>query len=455
MAFMKHLWVVILPVLLAVALPFTAVIMFPYHSCDIEIFSTWADCIWRGRAVNGVCEQFHINYPSIGISASAGVMQLLSWFGFEGHFRMRAQPFRMVAAVVDSVNIFLFLALLRVIGVRFAEWWTLLFAVLPSSRVGGAMFGQIDGVSQLFLSLGFLCAHQGWRVLDTKGEFVRAQLWLFGVGASLICAVFTKQLVVFTAPVLGFLFLFLCYKSFKAGARLWSLVLGVSLLLVALFVSDRLFPVPDGFSGSILLYSLLAGSGHGGEISNNGFNVFTLLSAPPLAKSNQWHHFFDLFGARVMGIPMYIGLVLFSVTNIIALISLRSLLRSSAPVDATTGTVAALAMAAFLNLSMNVFLTGTHERYLYHYGFFIVPGLLWLRSRREVSGVVLALVFAHLIIYGLFVFSVIGPLPPILRSISSQRGLTLVTLLVCLAALAGVVRAATDCRARGSYKSGS
>ena len=199
----------------------------------------------------------------------------------------------------------------------------------------------------------------------------------------------------------------------------------------------------------VVLPIMLAGSGHGGEISNNGFNIFTLLSLPPSAKSDQWYPFFNLFGVRVSGLPMYIGPILFTVANLAAVLSLRCLLKSLVRVDATTGTVAALAMAAFLNLSMNVFLTGTHERYLYHYGFFMVPCLLWLRSKRKVSLSVLAITLAHLTIYGLYVFSVIGRLPPIVGIVSSQRVLTMATLLICIAALVGLIKAALYCRIRG------
>ena len=186
MGFTKHFCVVVLPILLAVAIPFVAVTTFRNYSCDIDIFATWADCVWNGRAVNGVCERFRINYPSVGIFFSAGVMQLLSWVGFEGPFQVRAQPFRLVAAAVDSINILLFVTMLRALRVRFAELWTLLFAVLPSSRVGGAMFGQIDGVSQLFLSLGFLSAHQAWSVLDMKERLGRVHVWLLVLSTSIL-----------------------------------------------------------------------------------------------------------------------------------------------------------------------------------------------------------------------------------------------------------------------------
>ena len=454
MGFTKHFCVVVLPIMLAVAIPFVAVNTFRNYSCDIEIFATWADCVWNGRAVNGVCERFRINYPSVGIFFSAGVMQILSWVGFEGPFQVRAQPFRLVAAAVDSINILLFMAMLRALRVRFAELWTILFAVLPSSRVGGAMFGQIDGVSQLFLSLGFLSAHQAWSVLDMKERLGRVHVWLLVLSTSILCAVSTKQLVVFTIPVLGILFLHLCHKTVRAGCRIWPLALGVSIVVLALSISDRLFPVPNGFGGSVMLYSLLAGSGHGGEISNNGFNIFTLLSLPPSSKSGQWYPFFNLFGVRVSGLPMYIGPILFTVANLAAIFSLRCLLKSLARVDATTGTVAALAMAAFLNLSLNVFLTGTHERYLYHYGFFVVPCLLWLRSKRKVSLSVLAITLAHLTIYGLYVFSVIGRLPSIMGIVSSQRVLTMATLVICIVALVGLVKAALYCRTRGPSQVG-
>jgi hypothetical protein len=151
---------------------------------------------------------------------------------------------------------------------------------------------------------------------------------------------------------------------------------------------------------------------------------------------------------------MYIGPILFTVANLAAVLSLRCLLKSLARVDATTGTVAALAMAAFVNLSMNVFLTGTHERYLYHYGFFVVPCLLWLRSKRKISGAVLAITLAHLCIYGLYVFSVIGRLPPIMGIVSSQRVLTVATLVICISALGGLIKAAVYSRTRAPSQVG-
>jgi hypothetical protein len=74
------------------------------------------------------------------------------------------------------------------------------------------------------------------------------------------------------------------------------------------------------------------------------------------------------------------------------------------PSQLTTGV---LAVAALCNLFMNTVLAGTHERYLYHYGFFIFPVLCVLTQKRIISRFVPLVCLTHFSIYGIFVFSLI------------------------------------------------
>lgn len=430
--------------LLALAIPFIAVTRLRGYSCDIEIFDAWATCVWSGGVVNGVCQKFHINYPSIGILSSAGVMWALSSAGFVGEFRARALPFREVLAVVDAANLILFFALLRALRIRFAAWWTLAFSLLPSTRAGSAMFGQIDGVSQFFLSLGFLCLNRAWSAFDSAGLKQRGNTWLLLLAATILTALSVKQLVVFTVPVLAVGFGYLLYRSVRRFGPPWGLAAAILMLLGILSALDRIFPVPTGYFGSVMLYSLGEGSGHGKAISNNGFNIFTLLPTHQSSSSTNWYPFLTIGGFRVLGIPLYNGIVLFLCFNAIALWCLSRLAAPFKSLDATRGTLLCLALASSLNISMVVFLTGTHERYLYHYGFFIIPCVLWLFDQGRIRGVTVALITGHLIVYGLFVYSKIGHLSPTLRLFSSQRLILFATLGMCLGGLIRLVAAARD-----------
>jgi hypothetical protein len=250
----------------------------------------------------------------------------------------------------------------------------------------------------------------------------------------------TKQLVIFSLPVLVLGGGYLWYQVAKRFAHPRGVYVTIPFIFTILIALDRMFPVPPGYLGSMMMYSVGAGSRHGREIGNNGFNIFTLLPAHPSSPSDQWYPFFTLWGGQVSGIPLYIGAALFLICNLWVVWCVYRLVRPLGSIDATRATVAALAVAAFLNLSMNVFLTGTHERYLYHYGFFVMPCVLWLLGQGRVGLSVVAIVAAHLTVYGFFVYSKIGRLSSFLVPLSSQILIVTTTLFLCVMSLVRLVQ---------------
>jgi heptose-I-phosphate ethanolaminephosphotransferase len=394
-----------LPLAGAVVVPFITLWLFPgVRSWDIHTFAGWMKCL---GAADGPpyspCLPDPINYPSVGLYLSAGVMLFLQKLGCAP--QEISVFYQRFLAGIDSLNLLAFYLLLRGLGIRWAAWWTLIFSFLPSTRAGASLWVQIDSVTQLFMTLAFLCALRGLTAVD-RSAFGRAQRYLFGLGVMISCAMLPKQLAVFALPPLLIVLMLLGYRLARR-ARAWKVVLNLAGLLILMVVLDQSFPAPPGNFGSGFFYALTSGSNHAGILSAHGANLFSLLPGDPARSSLTPIHLFSFRGLTMYGIPLFLGIGWFvGLSAVFFLCGLR-LAWANRPLSPRGHILYTLTFAAFLSVLMNTVLAGTHERYMYHYGFFVFPVLLSLVSISRAYGQILIVSTFHLMTYGLFVYQIL------------------------------------------------
>lgn len=391
-----------LPLVVSALVPWLTLTLFPrVRSWDVQTFLGWMKCLAADQGpVYTPCFPDPINYPSVGLYLSAGVMLFFQKLGF-GPNEISVLYQRFLAGV-DSLNLLVFYLLLRGLGIRVAAWCTLAFSLLPSTRAGASLWVQIDSVTQLFFTSGFLFALRGLTAID-RDALGKAQRYLLGLGVMISCASLTKQLSIFALPPLALLFISLTYRVGQRATKPRIALILIGILALA-FSLDQAFPTPPGYYGSGVLYVLSTGSKHANILSANGGNLFSLLPGDPSRSSLDFTPLISLWGLTVRGIPRYLGIGWFiGLSTIFFLCGLR-LAAVNRPLSPRGHTLYSLTFAAFLSLLMNTVLTGTHERYMYHYGFFVLPVLLTLVTLSLAYYQILLLVVIHLCIYGLFVY---------------------------------------------------
>ena len=412
-------------IVLGLLAPFLAV--FAVHSFsggDFGGFDRWSECLWRGDGslYGGGSDA---NYPVVGIFAGPGVVGTLRHL-VHAHDPL-VVPFRYYLAAVSGLVFLLMGALGRLMDSR--RPWLLAFIVIavPSSWAGGPVWCQIVGVTQLFLFASLLAYGYAWRATG-RGRLTPAIMWLALGQMSCWLSILTKQLSIFSVP-----WLFLCsliaalqlaarwrLRGAAAAALSFAATVGIAALI------DRVLHVPDGFHGSSLAYIWLGGgSDHGSRISNNGFNVWMLLgrdmassSLTPFARLHWNDLCFELA-------PQACGKVLFLLSSVVFFVlflrnlggwkRLRGMLRGFREVELPALLIDLCLAIGLQNLAANVWLTGTHERYMYHGYFFLLLACVRLWQRPRSLGVrTPAILIACASCYAGFVMAQISSLPSLL-----------------------------------------
>ncbi|MBN2002835.1 MAG: hypothetical protein JXA21_05720 [Anaerolineae bacterium] len=374
-----------------------------YHHWDLNAFWKWSQQWDRGwRDVYRNCRE--CNYPIVGMAGSAGVMSRLGDNAGEAIAR-----FRIVLAVVDGLNVLLLFGLFRKLAVPNAAFWAGIVGLLFSSWTGGALWGQIDGILQCFILLTLF-----WMVSNTqKPQNPLRRMLLLLVGSALMaCALLTKQLALFSLPSLGLLLATIVVFS----ARNWrsaalTLALAGVCLVACLLVADVFLRLPAPYR-SHLYYIFKTGSDQGDEIARNGFNLWIFLGRPMRSSSHVAIFLKAATPLAAILTPYNVGFFLFSATNLILgasqLLFLRTrFLKGETAPDRET-LLSLILHLALVNLSFNVFLTGTHERYLYHFYPYAILACLGLKAySHRFSNTTLGLLIAGAVLYGLFVLGVL------------------------------------------------
>jgi peptidoglycan/LPS O-acetylase OafA/YrhL len=102
-------------------------------------------------------------------------------------------------AIFDALNFMLVWLIARALKLKYALGLSLLIAVLPSSWVGGALWDQIDDVSQFFLLASVFCFIAVTRSNPKKLRWNSVACLSLGMFA-LVTFVLTKQLAIFSLP---------------------------------------------------------------------------------------------------------------------------------------------------------------------------------------------------------------------------------------------------------------
>lgn len=393
-----------LVVLLAMLLPFLIIRSFPkfFHGSDVDDFWRWSQgwaAGWQSVYIN--CER--CNYPFLGTLLSGGVM---SWIDIENFLHL-ASRFRYYLALVDALNILVIWFILMKMRVRNAPLWAGLIGLLPSSWLGSSVWGQIDGIGQLLILAFFILL-----IWFNSKERSEKQYYLFLMLAGLLLSfmLLTKQLIYFSLFALGLVLLanIVLYSRTIGKAGLSVLVAAMSIILPVL-VLDLNLDLKDPYF-SHLQYVLATGSKHGDTISSVGFNIWVFFVK-------------DLLGSSHAAIPIQVGsMTLFSIVpyslGIILFLLVNAFLfyyfakhiwqQRSQNVRAFPADTILLFFLylALVNLSFNLTLTGTHERYLYHFYPFVVIACLGLKDRSPYfNRVMLAVLIVGALIYGAFLYA--------------------------------------------------
>jgi hypothetical protein len=157
---------------------------------------------------------------------------------------------------------------------------------------------------------------------------------------------------------------------------------------------------------SHLEYVLATGSQHGNTVSSFSFNIWTFLVKDPRSSSHIPINF-QLGSTTLFSVvPYSAGIILFLLVNAFLLfLYIRYFYRQYKYGEQFFNTENILLLIlhlALVNLSFNLFLTGTHERYLYHFYPFIIMACLGLGYfKREFVYVLLAgATFYGIVLYG-------------------------------------------------------
>jgi hypothetical protein len=387
-----------------------------YHHDDYETFSRWADC-WlnNGSAIYLNCG---VNYPSVGALASAGALYALKTIVGIGEYSKIVNYFRFYLAIFDALNFLLICLLGKALKLKYPLQVGLFIAVLPSSWVGSALWGQIDGVTQFFLLVCILCL-----VLDIQStpdrNGLRSIVCFTGALLALAAFVMTKQLAIFSLPALAALVLLASFNLWTINRR-YAVILPATFLLACVFFRfiDSRFQVPPDYYGSGYLFVWLAGGiGHGDNISGNGFNIWTFLGRDMWSSSRESFACVRLSDHRFCSTPFHSGLALYGL-YVLALTTIYTALcwrlqgsRYKRRIQLILATL--IMYLGQVNLGFNVFLTGTHERYLYHcFPFLILAAFYFFEQTELMSWHVVLFLVVVATIYGGFVYWVLSPSLP-------------------------------------------
>ncbi|MCI0557078.1 MAG: hypothetical protein MN733_01175 [Nitrososphaera sp.] len=176
-----------------------------YMRADVRSFLVWQSFLNQSlRDIYTECRP--CNYPILGVLFSAGILDTLKSLPLTLESETYVQLFRYVLALVDGANVVLIYLILRALSIPRSLFWAGFAGILPSSWVGGALWGQIDGFSQFFLLLFLLCTAAFWVAYDNADPGKkRAVVYVIGSSVILACFLLTKQLALFSFPVLLFM----------------------------------------------------------------------------------------------------------------------------------------------------------------------------------------------------------------------------------------------------------
>ena len=374
-----------------------------YYESDINTFVEWQISLNDSLAnIYLACPS--CNYPFLGTLLSAGVFQVIKAVSPTLDFETYAQLFQYLLSFIDAINVLFAYFVIRALGIPRSLFWAGLIGLLPSSWAGSAVWGQIDGITQFFIlafllwQLAFLAGH------DRRPFRISPGLYVAGSSFFLACLLLTKQLALFSVPVLACMTLAILYLRARNNFLALSSALAV-LVAIGIVLPDVFLNVEAGYLSH--LHYILAGGGsaHGDKISGNGFNIWMLLGRDMWSSSSE--PFVGSLTPKAAGVFLFLAyeIILFGT----ALRWFGKRLANLPTVPHKELFLTFVFLLALTNLSFNVLITGTHERYLYHFYPYMLIAYLGFRQTAARSKLLPAAILFGSVFYGRFVWGVLRP----------------------------------------------
>ncbi len=415
----KEKWLSYLCAFIGVCFPFVIVKELAYfHEADIWTFISWSEYWAHGaRDVYSNCKT--CNYPILGLLATGGLISLLKEFNLGSHQDIY-QYYRYFLAIGDAFVFLLNFALIRLLKIPNAIFVALLIALLPSSWAGSALWGQTDGIVQIWILLsliGFLLSVKNI-IEDVDGKHFYKELTYFSLGVmSAVFGILTKQLFAVAIPTLLLLWVLNQHLILrKYGIKSFAKVILVNVFFLLILVSpDLYFRFPYDFRDHLNYIFFGGGSGNISwkYISWNGVNIWNLLGWKQLTPSTR------TYWGPLSPINSGIALFIFYVFALYIPLSLKSL-KSTSKADPLRDSWRVLAALFIFSLGLvylgfNVLVPGTHERYMFHsYPFLIISIIYFWYERRMLSLRWVVYVSLCAFAYGTFILKMIGLNLPLL-----------------------------------------
>jgi len=361
--------------LFAVFSPLIVRLLYPgIYSYDVSMFNSWSALANPFRKIYLTCG--NCDYPIVGLFLSAGIIKLLG---------SSITKYLLTCALIDGTNTLLVYFILRKLDIPVAMFWSGLIGLLPSTWAGGFFWGQIDNFGQSILYVTLILYIQIIKNPKLHPWYLHTLM-----GVSLSIAFLTKQLLIFSIVTIGLSYVVYLLKIYSFNSFLRCLGVFCLGFLFPLFLFELWIYTPDEY----LFFAQKAfktGSNYMDTISENGFNLWSLFFSSQNTSST-----LPLFADIT---PKQMGLVSFCIFYFAIFLKF---LRSQFNLSRVFLTI------ALANLAMNIFLTGTHERYLYHCYPFLIIALIIERNQpkeleSETNYLIPYVVFSGFC-YGVFVF---------------------------------------------------
>jgi hypothetical protein len=318
---------------------------------------------------------------------------------------------------------------------RFPILIGLMLLILPSTWAGAAVWGQIDNISLFFILLSTIFVFKSWLAINInkKNQKIwQSGIWLILASLSICLCILTKQLNIFSLPFLMILFCVTAWKFWENFNFRGIFLLAFSLMILAISFRyiDTLLEIPAQYYHSSYWFVWKEGSQQGDQISGNGFNLWVFLARNMRSSSHislfnfkigSWQHGISPYQAGIFLYSTFLSFLIFGAFKGISQVLKR---RIYVEEKDKAGNFLMALLCLFHGLShllFNIFLSGTHERYLYvGYPFILIAAIWFYINKIAVSWRLILFLFFTASAYGYFVFSIIKRIP-ILFPLQSQQ----------------------------------
>ncbi|MBI2257303.1 MAG: glycosyltransferase family 39 protein [Flavobacteriia bacterium] len=355
-----------------------------YHQYDVSTFLEWSHFLSPIR--NVYLTDCYCNYPILGLLFSSGIIRLFSF---------QIEPFLYFLSLIDALNVLLVYQIFKKSEVQNAKIYTFFISISISTWIIGGVWGQIDNIGQTFIYLILLLIILLTKKISERNRYI----YLLMIGILLCCALYIKQLLIFSVfPFFIFSVLLIYFHTNFLKLKKWKYF---AIFICGLFIPFIFFEfflyIPEKYFFSHLEKIFLEGSDHINIIADNGFNLWTLFSNHQFDDSSKnWIFFLS---------PKTIGISLFSLFSLWLITKCFLFLKKFKKINY----VQIIFFILFFNLLFNVVLTGTHERYIYHFYPLYLIFIFSLQNikKENLINIEKILAFVLATIYGVFVYLIL------------------------------------------------